>query len=190
MAEKAVADYLSLMGKKDGWRHRGQCGSRARRSTVNTLAHLQGTVRANQRRHRHTELVMTNVAAAIPSTARPGGWDARETQSTPHDHQLGNQLAARQIDRDLNRRESGDDATGQLRRPSGVAIPTCTIRSHARAALDWRRERLLTAVMATILWRTAHRSLYSPYRRRTTLAAAAYTCGLEKLPVNSLGKDI
>jgi hypothetical protein len=69
MAEKAVADYLSLAGEENGWWHPGQCGSRAGRSTIDALAYLKGKVAANRRNHRHTALLMTDVAAAFPSTS-------------------------------------------------------------------------------------------------------------------------
>jgi hypothetical protein len=42
MAEKAVADYLSLVGEEKEWWHNGQCGSRAGRSTIDALAYLRG----------------------------------------------------------------------------------------------------------------------------------------------------
>jgi hypothetical protein len=70
MAEKAVADYLSLVGEENGWWHNGQCGSRAGRSTIDALAYLRGEVNKNRRRGRHTAVLMTNVAAAFPSTSR------------------------------------------------------------------------------------------------------------------------
>jgi hypothetical protein len=70
MAEKAVADYLSLMGEQTGWWHKGQCGSRAARSTIDTLAYMKQQVTSNRRIGRHTALLMTNVAAAFPSTTR------------------------------------------------------------------------------------------------------------------------
>jgi hypothetical protein len=54
MAEKAVADYLSLIGEERGWWHKGQCGSRTGRSTIDALAYLRGEVNKNRRRGRHT----------------------------------------------------------------------------------------------------------------------------------------
>jgi ribonuclease HI len=70
MAEKAVADYLSLVGEEKGWWHNGQCGSRAGRSTIDALAYLQGMVHRNRRKNKHTAIIMTDVAAAFPSTSR------------------------------------------------------------------------------------------------------------------------
>jgi hypothetical protein len=70
MAEKAVADYLSLVGEENGWWHNGQCGSRAGRSTIDALAYLRGEVNKNRRRGRYTAVLMTDVAAAFPSTSK------------------------------------------------------------------------------------------------------------------------
>jgi hypothetical protein len=70
MAEKAVVDYLSLMGEQRGWWHAGQCGSRAGRSTIDTLAFLKRQVANSRRIGRHTALLMTDVAAAFPSTTK------------------------------------------------------------------------------------------------------------------------
>jgi hypothetical protein len=70
MAEKAVADYLSLIGEERGWWHKGQCGSRVGRSTIDALAYLRGEVNKNRRRGRHTAVLMTDVAAAFPSTSK------------------------------------------------------------------------------------------------------------------------
>jgi hypothetical protein len=44
MAETAVADYLSLIGEEQGWWHKGQCGSRTGRSTIDARAYLRGEV--------------------------------------------------------------------------------------------------------------------------------------------------
>jgi hypothetical protein len=70
MAEKAVVDYLSLTGETERWWHPGQCGSRAGRSTIDTLAFLKGVVAANYKRGRCAALIMTDVAATFPSTSR------------------------------------------------------------------------------------------------------------------------
>jgi hypothetical protein len=70
MAEKAVADYVSLMGEQKGWWHKGQFRSRARRSTIDTLAFLKQQVTSNRRIGRYTALLMTDVAAAFPSTTK------------------------------------------------------------------------------------------------------------------------
>jgi len=70
MAEKAVANYLSLTDEEGGWWNPGQRGSRARRPTIDALAFLKEKVRRNRRNHRCTALVMTDVAAAFPSTTR------------------------------------------------------------------------------------------------------------------------
>jgi ribonuclease HI len=70
MAEKAVADYLSLVGEREKWWHSGQCGSRAGRSTIDALAYLKGAVTNNRRMGRHTAVIMTDVAAAFPSTSK------------------------------------------------------------------------------------------------------------------------
>jgi hypothetical protein len=70
MAEKAVVDYLSLMGEQRGWWHAGQCGSRAGRSTIDTLAFLKRQVANSRRIGRHTALLITDVAAAFPSTTK------------------------------------------------------------------------------------------------------------------------
>jgi hypothetical protein len=70
MAEKAVADHLSLVGEREKWWHNGQCGSRAGRSTIDALAFLKGAVTNNRRVGRHTAVIMTDVAAAFPSTTK------------------------------------------------------------------------------------------------------------------------
>jgi hypothetical protein len=70
MAEKAVADHLSLVGEQKGWWHKGQCGSRAGRSSIDALAFLKGQVTDNRKIGRHTALLMTDVAAAFPSTTK------------------------------------------------------------------------------------------------------------------------
>jgi hypothetical protein len=70
MAEKAVADYLSLVGEKDKWWHTRQCGSTAGRSTIEALAYLKGAVVSNRRMGRHSAVIMTDVAAAFPSTTK------------------------------------------------------------------------------------------------------------------------
>jgi hypothetical protein len=70
MAEKAVADHLSLVGEREKWWHNGQCGSRAGRSTIDALAFLKGAVTNNRRIGRHTAVIMTDVAAAFPSTTK------------------------------------------------------------------------------------------------------------------------
>jgi hypothetical protein len=59
MAEKAVADYLSLVGEREKWWHAGQCGSRAGRSTIDALAYLKGAVAGNRRMGRHSAIIMT-----------------------------------------------------------------------------------------------------------------------------------
>ena len=70
MAEKAVADYLTLNDEEKGWWHPSQCGSRAGRSTIDALAHLKGTVNSDRRLGRQSALIMTDVAAAFPSTPK------------------------------------------------------------------------------------------------------------------------
>jgi hypothetical protein len=60
----------SLTGEQRGWWHSGQSGSRAGRSTINALAYLKRQVANNRRNGRHTALLMTDVAAAFPSTAK------------------------------------------------------------------------------------------------------------------------
>jgi hypothetical protein len=70
MAEKAVADHLSLIGEQKGWWHKGQCGSRAGRSSIDALAFLKRQVTDNRKIGRHTALLMTDVAAAFPSTTK------------------------------------------------------------------------------------------------------------------------
>jgi hypothetical protein len=70
MAEKAVADHLSLVGEREKWWHNGQCGSRAGRSTIDALAFLKGAVPNNRRIGRHTAAIMTDVAAGFPSTTK------------------------------------------------------------------------------------------------------------------------
>jgi hypothetical protein len=67
---KAVADHLSLVGEREKWWHNGQCGSRAGRSTIDALAFLKGAVTNNRRIGRHTAVIMTDVAAAFPSTTK------------------------------------------------------------------------------------------------------------------------
>jgi hypothetical protein len=47
----------------------GQFGSRSGRSTNDALAYLRGEVNINRRRGRHTAILMTDVAAAFPSTS-------------------------------------------------------------------------------------------------------------------------
>jgi hypothetical protein len=71
MVEKAVADHLSLLGEREKWWHNGQCGSRAGHSTIDALAFLKEAVSGNRRIGRHTAVIMTNVAAAFPSTTKP-----------------------------------------------------------------------------------------------------------------------
>jgi hypothetical protein len=70
MAEKAVADHLSLVGEREKWWHNGQCGSRAGRSIIDALAYLKGTVASNRKMGRHLAVIMTDVAAAFPSTTK------------------------------------------------------------------------------------------------------------------------
>jgi hypothetical protein len=70
MVETALANYLSLAGEEKGWWHKGQCGSRARRSTIDALAYLRGEVNKNRRRGRHTVVLMTDVAAAFSPTSK------------------------------------------------------------------------------------------------------------------------
>jgi hypothetical protein len=47
MAQKAVADYLSLVGESDGGGGGGHNGQCAGRSTIDALAYLKGAVAGN-----------------------------------------------------------------------------------------------------------------------------------------------
>jgi hypothetical protein len=49
VAEKVVAEHLSLVGEMEGWWHSGQCGSRSGRSTTGASAYLKGDVAKNRR---------------------------------------------------------------------------------------------------------------------------------------------
>jgi hypothetical protein len=62
MAEKTVADHLSLVGEREKLWHAGQCGSRAGRSTIDALAYLTRAVARNHKMCRHSAIIMTDVA--------------------------------------------------------------------------------------------------------------------------------
>jgi hypothetical protein len=70
LVEKAITLHLSIQGEKKRWWHPGQHRSRVGKNTTDALLWLIRKVRENRSNKKHTVVLIVDVSAAFPNTAR------------------------------------------------------------------------------------------------------------------------